>query len=259
MAQGNPGLDMDAGPEGKERLFDRNNLHETGSPARLPNLLSIRRLRSSLEWRQELMNKFAISSAAALALSFAGCSEQPAAKTEQKTVSEKPEPASGQSAVFRMYQVARTWAPDAQILKLNSMHVTDVPETPGKAGAWEGVFVSPAKSASRPYTWSAVEEQPTLHKGVFAGAEQPFSASRGTSPFLIAAVKVDSDAAYKTAKTKAADYEKKNPNLPITFVLEKLDKFPDPAWRVVWGESVGTSGFSVYIDASTGAYLETMH
>ena len=76
------------------------------------------------------------------------------------------------------------------------------------------------------------------------------------------AVKVDTDAAYKTAMetvaSKAADYDKKNPGKPITIILEKTNKHDDPVWRNVWGESVGTSNFSVLIDASTGSYLETM-
>ena len=78
----------------------------------------------------------------------------------------------------------------------------------------------------------------------------------------MAAVKIETDAAYKTAmetpQSKAADYDKKNPGKPITVILEKTSKHPDPVWRIVWGESVGTSNFSVLIDASTGAYLETM-
>jgi len=40
--------------------------------------------------------------------------------------------------------------------------------------------------------------------------------------------------------------------------LERTNKHPDPAWRIIWGESVGTSNFSVLIDASTGEYLETL-
>ena len=80
-----------------------------------------------------------------------------------------------------------------------------------------------------------------------------------TSPFLIAAVKVDTDAALATAKTKAVDYDRQNPGMPITYVLEKTDRFPNPTWRVIWGESAGISSFSVYIDATTGPYLETMH
>ena len=78
----------------------------------------------------------------------------------------------------------------------------------------------------------------------------------------MAAVKVDTDTAYKTAmdttQSKAGDYDKKNPGKPITILLERTNKHPDPAWRIIWGESAGTSNFSVLIDASTGEYLETM-
>ena len=206
------------------------------------------------------MKRFTLPLAAALALFSAGCSEQPAATSEQKTEVETPQPISGQSAAFKMFQVARSWAPDAQLLKLDSTHVADVAAEPGKSGPWEAVFTSAARSAARSYTWSAVELMPDLHKGVFGGGDQPYLGPSGPSvPFVMAALKVDTDAALKTAESKAADYEKKNPKMPITFLLEKTSRFPDPAWRVIWGESVSTSGFSVYVDATTGAYLETMH
>jgi hypothetical protein len=75
----------------------------------------------------------------------------------------------------------------------------------------------------------------------------------------MAAVKVDSDQVYQTALKKGAEYDKKNPGKPIVFLLEGNDKFPDVSWRVIWGESAGTSNFSIYVDASTGLYLETIH
>ncbi len=74
------------------------------------------------------------------------------------------------------------------------------------------------------------------------------------------AVKVDTDAAYKTALANGgSEYDKKNPGKPISLTLEKVDKYPDPVWRVIWGESASTSGFSVYVDASTGAFEEKVH
>jgi hypothetical protein len=163
-----------------------------------------------------------------------------------------------------MYGMARAWSSDAQVLQLATIRIAEyTQEVPGKAAAWQAIFVSVSKSRSKSYTYSIVESQGNLHKGAFAGPEESFSGSRGVAtPFLIAAVKKDSDEAYQTAmsepKSKAADFDKKNPGKPITILLEKTSKFPDPAWRVVWGESVGTSGFSVFVDASTGAYLETM-
>jgi hypothetical protein len=144
------------------------------------------------------------------------------------------------------------------------MRIPELKDTPpGTAGAWQATLVSTAKNATRDYTFSVVESEGNLHKGAFAGAEGSWSGSRGVNaPFLMAAVKVDSDVAYKTAmnepKSKAAEYDKKNPGKPITIILEKTNKHQDPVWRIVWGESVGTSNFSVLVDASTGDYLETM-
>ena len=206
------------------------------------------------------MRKLPFLTIAALALFLTGCSEQPSPATPEKKAEEKPEPITGQSALFKMYQVARSWAPDAAVLKMTSEHLSDVPDQPGKAGAWDATFVSAQRSSARAYTWSAIEIQPSLHKGVFAGAESSYTPGSGpTKNFLIGAVKIDTDAALATAKTKAVDYDKKNPGKPITFLLEQDPKFANPQWRVIWGESLGISNFSILIDAITGTFLETMH
>jgi hypothetical protein len=212
------------------------------------------------------MRKTILLPALAFFAMLSACSETPPANTAAKKEPEKVEPITGQSAVYKMYQMARSWANDAQVLKLGSLHIAEAPEGPpasGAAPAWQATFTSQGKSEARTYTFSVVESQGNLHKGGFAGPQEGWSGRSGVnSPFLIAAVKVDTDAAYKTAMTtpqsKAADYDKKNPGKPITYLLEKTSKHPDPVWRVIWGESVGTSNFSVLIDASTGAYLETM-
>jgi hypothetical protein len=205
-----------------------------------------------------IMTKAALALAGALCFLTIGCSDRSSSQPALKETV-PPQPVTGQSGLYKMFQLARAWALDAQVLKLDSVHLTQVPEVPDKAAAWEATFVSASRAAAKSFTWSAVDVEPDLHKGAFAGAEEPFSGPHATSPFLTAAVKIDTDAALATAKTKAVEYEKKNPGMPITYVLEKTDRFPDPAWRVIWGESAGVSNFSVYIDASTGAYLETMH
>jgi hypothetical protein len=194
----------------------------------------------------------------AAAFLLAGCSEPVA---EKKAPEPPPEPLTGQSALYKMFQVARSWAPDAQVLKCSSMNLPEVKAKPGTAGAWEATFVSAAKGTARPYTYSIVEQQPNLHKGVFAGPEGGFSGSSGVNkPFPIIAVKVDTDAAYDTSlKNGGADYDKKNPGKTITVMLEKITKYPDPVWRVIWGESPSTSNFSVYVDASTGQFQEKLH
>jgi hypothetical protein len=197
----------------------------------------------------------------AAGLLLAGCSEQPAQPpAEAKKEEPKPEPITGQSALFKMYQVARTWAADAAVLKLDSVRMEGVPDQAGKSGGWEAIFTSEQKAASHAFTWYAMDQEPTIHKGVFAGSEESYSAARGgTMPFLIADVKIDTDAALATAKAKQEASEKKTAGQPVIYLLEKPAKFANPAWRVVWGESVSTSSFSVFVDATSGKFLEIMH
>ena len=201
--------------------------------------------------------KLMLTAFAAVPLLFlCGCSESPQ-PAEKKAVA-PPEPVKGRSALYSMFNMARGWAPDVQVLQLHSIDLPDVKRERGKAAAWEATFVSQQSGRKRSYTYSVVEAEGNLHKGVFAGLEEGWSGARAATPFLIAALKTDSDEVYQTALAKAADYEKKKPDKPIAFLLEKTEQFPDPAWRVIWGESVGTSNFSVFVDASTGKYLQTM-
>jgi len=206
------------------------------------------------------MKTFTLFSAAALLLVLAGCStEQPAAP--QKKAEEKPaEPVTGRQALQPMYIAARGWAADVQPIKVTCILLPEVKAEPGKAPAWQALFVSASQGKARSYTYSVVESEGNLHKGVFAGLDQSWSGPSGeTKPFPMAAIQFDSDQAYQTALKKGAEYDKKNPGKPITFLLEANNKFPDVSWRVIWGESAGTSNFSIFVDASTGGYLETIH
>ncbi len=204
------------------------------------------------------MKKLALIAGSLLFALLTGCSSETPAP--QKKAEEKPaEPVTGRQALQSMYIAARGWAADIQIVSVTSVPLSEVKATPGKAGAWQATFVSASQSKARRYTYSVVESEGNLHKGVFAGLDQSWSGpSLSAKPFPFAAIKVDSDEAYQTALKKGAEYDKKNPGKPITFVLEANSKFPDVSWRVVWGESVGTSNFSVFVDASTGGFLETL-
>ena len=158
-----------------------------------------------------------------------------------------------------MYPQARGWAPDAQPLQITSLNLAQVKADQGKAGVWQVIFVSPSLGKAKTYTWSAVESEGNLHQGVFGGPQEDYTPRGDSSPFQIAAIKVDSDDAYKTAVENSADYIKKNPDKPVLFLMELGKRFPDVTWRVVWGNSVGTSDYSVFVDGSTGKFLERMH
>jgi hypothetical protein len=189
---------------------------------------------------------------------LSACSDTP--KTaEVKQPPKVLEALTGRQAFQQMYPQARGWAPDAQPLQISSLNLAQVKAGDGKAGVWQVIFVSPSLGKAKTYTWSAVESEGNLHEGVFGSQQEDYTPRGDSSPFQIAAIKVDSDEAYKTAVENSADYIKKNPDKPVLFLMELGKRFPDVTWRVVWGNSVGTSDYSVFVDGSTGKYLERMH
>src|ERR1022692_3730926 len=136
------------------------------------------------------MNKLATLMACPLILMLAACGPTPTT-----TVKETPkpiEPVTGQSALYKMYQVARSaWSADAQVLTCTSVHLPEVPQAPGKAGAWQAAFTSERLGRKRPYSYSVVEST-DVHKDVFAGQEESWSGKQGVeSSFTIQAVSVD--------------------------------------------------------------------
>ena len=189
-----------------------------------------------------------------------GCSNPPKTQTVKKEEPKKePEPITGKAAFYKVYVAARSWAPDAQIFSVVSVPIAEVKPGPGKYAAWRVTVVSPSKLRKRSYTWSAVEAEGNIHEGVFPGPEESYYPSIGNKPFLIAALKTDTDAALKVAEGKSAEYMKRNPGMRINYLLEMGSKHPNPTWRVIWGDSVGTSGHSIFVDAFSGVYLETRH
>ena len=182
-------------------------------------------------------------------------------KQPEKTAqpAKPPELLTGRQAFQRIFPQARGWAVDAQPLQVRSLNLTELKPEPGKAGAWEVTFVSPSKASSRSYTFSSIEAEGNLHEGVFAGPIGSYSGRGPAMPFLLAAIRIDSDKAYEIAAEKSQDYIQKHPNLPISYLLEQTNRFPELTWRVIWGASASTSDYSVFIDASTGKFIEKAH
>jgi hypothetical protein len=195
-----------------------------------------------------------------LILILGGCSEEPQHNPGQlKDHGHPAAPATGRFAFQRMYIQARTWAPDAEPLRISSFNLKEVTSEGGKCGAWQATFVSAARNKARTYTYSVVESPGNVHEGALAGREEPWSGPRGQErPFLQQALRIDSDEAFAAAAKVSVDYLKKNPKMPVLFLLELTPRFPNPTWRVLWGETIGTSDYSVFIDASTGKPLQTV-
>lgn len=194
-----------------------------------------------------------------LVLVLAGCSEESKPTASEPKEPEKPaEAVTAQYAFQQMYITARAWAPDTKPIRMASLDLKEIKSEGGKAGAWECTFVTESRRRARRFTYSAVEVPASnLPKGVFGGSEDSWSGGGQATAFPIQAFKTDAVAAYDIAIKKGADYAKKNPNMPVKFLLEQTKRFPNPAWRVIWGESVALSGYSIFVDATEGKYLVT--
>jgi hypothetical protein len=203
------------------------------------------------------MKLFTQTSLSLLILLLSACSEAPKTAETKKEPPKPPQPITGLGAFYEMYKPARIWAKDLEGVKLNSANLPDVKSTPGKAGGWQATFVSPSLRETRSFSFSAIEG-PATRKGVTAGPSSSWTPKPTSKSFPMSAIKIDSDKALEVAMKKGADYAKKNPDKTITFLLEQTDRFPNPAWRVVWGETVGSSNYSIFVDATTGEYLRTV-
>jgi hypothetical protein len=184
------------------------------------------------------------------------CSDAPAPATKAKEPEKPSEPITGRQAFQMTYPQARIWAPDCQPLRIRSLNLPNPKSGEGKAGAWEIVWASPSKMRQKSFTWSAIEAEGNLHKGVFGGIEEAWAGPRANpQPFVVQALKIDTPDALKTATEHSAEYLKKPGTKPeVTYECELISKFPDPVWRVYWGASVSGAEWSIFVDASTGEY-----
>lgn len=182
---------------------------------------------------------------------LSACSDEPVKKAPAKP----PEPLTGREGFYKTYPAAHTWATDAQPLRVRSLDLNELKAEGGKAAAWEVTYVSETKGRSRVYTWSAVEAEGNIHQGVFPSQEEAWRPGGAEKPFPIQALKKDTPEVLQTAIEHSATYFKNTGTKPRPkFVLEYTARYPDPSWRVYWGDSVSTAEWSVFVDAATGDY-----
>ncbi len=188
---------------------------------------------------------------------LSACSNTPSESTA-KAPPKPPEPITGRQAFQHTFPSARTWSADCQPLRIRSLNLDEVKAGDGKAGAWEITYISNQQARSRRYTWSAIEAPGDLHEGVFAGPVESWSGPSGQQrPFLPAAIEIDTPDAFATAVAASADYLNKPGNRPpVTFLLESTTRFPDPTWRILWGASIASAEYSVFVNATTGKMLQ---
>ena len=203
-------------------------------------------------------HKLLILSATVLLALCTGCSSEAPKEAATKKEVKPVAPVSGQTASFEMYKVARLWAGDAAVLKLENLDIPEAKPLPGKYGAWKATFASFQKRLKKEYMYSVAESSAGAHKGVFPGPEVPYVPIGAIRIFNFADVRTDTPEALENAlkQKDVAAFAAKHPELPVQFILEWSMVTPRPAWRVYWGGTVSSSEASVYIDAGDGKFLK---
>jgi hypothetical protein len=206
-----------------------------------------------------IMQRFQMLGSGVLAtglLLLSGCSPSaPPAETkvEKKKRPEMPTgPVTGLTAYYEMYKVARQLAPDIQTASLTGNDIDGVKSEEGKYAMWTAVFVSASLKQAATFTY-ATSDKALVPKGVNSSGTVGWGGpARTAMPFSNSDFAVDSDAAYKTATGKAADWLAKNADKPVTiFALGSEISFPAPMWYIRWGTK--NAGYVVYVNASTGS------
>src|SRR5579863_8165049 len=208
------------------------------------------------------MDKNILKAALAVALlGLTACSSEPSKTSEAKTDTDAaakkaagpPEPVAAKTAFYEMYTPAHAWAADLLPISLKSGEVASVKNAAGKAGVRIAVFGSPSMHMARTYTYSVADELPTYAKGVKAESPEAWSGpTTAVMTFQTSDFTIDSDAAYKAAATKAADWLKDSENAakPVSLSLGAATRFPAPVWYILFGNS--KSGFVALVSATTG-------
>lgn len=178
--------------------------------------------------------------------------EKPVAKAPEPP----PEAVGAQKAFFRTLPSARTWSPDVLPLTIESVPIPEVKWGEGKYGAWRVTYVSPAKQRMKVYTYSVVESPGNVYKDVFSPLEERWNGPSGqTAPFRMEAFKIESDKAWARAVEKSAAFLAKKSTAPVHVLVEWNQRFAQPSYRIYWGNSIGTSEYTVFIDTFSGEFL----
>jgi len=185
-----------------------------------------------------------------------GCtsqSSQPAEKPQPKP----PEFQTGRPIFQQLFVAARGWARDAQPVRLQSQITAGNKDRDGKSTIWSGSFASPLGHGMKTYTWCGTDAPDFPERGITPGPLDTYSPTNtSTAVYDVRFLKIDSDQAYEVAQKHGGEkVVQKNPDIPVSYILDWNQPTNELIWHVIYGTSRGDAKLSVDIDASTGAFF----
>lgn len=182
----------------------------------------------------------------------AGDAPKPEAAVREPEKPKAPEYETGRTAFQKLYISARSFAADAKPYRLQSEYTEGAPSTEGKASMWRAQFASPSRLKLKAYSWSGLPDG-----GVSAGSEDTYNPNNAsTRVFEVPFLKVDSDKAFEVAQKNGGEkITKKNPEQPITYLLDFNPRGSRLVWHVIYGESASKAQLRLLVDATTGQFI----
>ena len=156
--------------------------------------------------------------------------------------------------------MARSWAPDARPVRFESRPRRE-DKRDGTGSVWSGTFASSSRNQIRSYLWSGASAEDAPEAGITPGSTDVFNETNAsTRPFDLTFLKVDSDKAFAVASKKGgAAVLKKNPEIPVKYVLFWDAPKGRLVWQVIFGQSEYDAKLVVWVNASTGDFAKIEH
>jgi hypothetical protein len=187
---------------------------------------------------------------------LAGCSS-PSNQPPQKPQPKPTEFQTGRPIFQQVYVAARGWARDAQPIRLQSQVTPGDKDRDGKSAVWTGYFGSPAQRGVKSYTWSGTDAPDFSERGISPGTFDTYNPSNTSMAiFDVRFLKIDSDQAYGVAQKHGGEKVlEKNPDTPVSYILDWDQGANKLNWHVIYGPSRGDAKLVVDVDASIGAFV----
>lgn len=206
------------------------------------------------------MNRLTMALLFAGILFFAACSSQPQKPAEdqqaQSAAPKTTEKITGREAFQKMYPAGRGWIADAKPVRVESQSTSDADGRDGKAAVWRVVFASPGRQKMEGFSWSGSATS-DMDRGISHGTEDTFSPTNAsTQPFDLNFLKVDSDQALAIANKHGGDKQlKKDPKLPVQYLLDWDPRKNQLVWHVIYGTSRMSAELVIDVDATKNEFI----
>ena len=194
------------------------------------------------------------------AILLAGCESKPA---PQAAPAEQSQPAKKEPTLYTakqcfasMVNLAQRWQPDALPFHLESELTSETNGQEGKATIWRAYFASASRRSMKTFVCSGSRLASAPASGFTSTAESAYAPNVPSLMFQASYLQTDSDKAYALAQQHGGEaLTKKDPQQPVTYLLDWDGKSKALLWYVIYGKNQSESKGLGVINAATGAFV----